>query len=276
MEGSPPYLFGTDDHPGAGLRVTGDIDAAAIEITVRGRWSQRLGLDAYAVIRKCLTEQPSAIIVDLVGLDDPFAASATMWLAVNRTAGRLDPPARVVLCLPPATPLAGKLRRLGAARFVALFATMPQARAALRRDLPLTDRLQLLRLPPEPLSASAARNLVGLGCSTWNLPGLLHSGRSIISELVDNAAEHARTDMAVTVWRRGAGLHLSVRDGDPTLPELREPAPPAGGRPQDVRGQGLQIVDAVAAAWGAMATADGKLVWATLRAPHRQPSPAQP
>src|SRR3954470_12562862 len=138
MEGSPPYLFGTDDHPGAGLRVTGDIDAAAIEITVRGRWSQRLGLDAYAVIRKCLTEQPSAIIVDLVGLDDPFAASATMWLAVNRTAGRLDPPARVVLCLPPATPLAGKLRRLGAARFVALFATMPQARAALRRDLPLT------------------------------------------------------------------------------------------------------------------------------------------
>jgi hypothetical protein len=272
MEGTPPYLFGTGDHPGAGLRVTGDVDAAAVEISVHGRWSKRLGLDAYAGIRKCLTEHPSAIIVDLYRLEDPFAASATMWIAVNRAAGRLDPPARVVLCLPPATPLAGKLRRLGAAGFMPLFATLPEAREALRRDVPLTDRLQLLRLPPEPLSGTAARNLVGLGCSTWNLPSLLHPARSIISELVENAAEHARTDMAVTVWHRGDGLHLSVRDGDRTLPHLRDPAPPVGGRPRDIRGQGLRNVDAAAAAWGAMATPDGKLVWATLRVPHGRSS----
>jgi hypothetical protein len=75
--------------------------------------------------------------------------------------------------------------------------------------------------------------------------------------------------MVVTVCRRATGLRLSVRDGDPRLPYLRDPAPGvAGGDQHDGGGQGLRIVDAAATAWGAMPTHDGKLVWATLRDGH--------
>jgi hypothetical protein len=125
--------------------------------------------------------------------------------------------------------------------------------------------MQLSELPPEPLSARAARDLVEHACDAWKLPGLLHLGRTVISELACNAAEHARTPMAVTVCRRATGLRLSVRDGEPRLPYLREAAPVIGREHRNEGGQGLRLVDAAATAWGAMPTDHGKLVWATLR-----------
>jgi hypothetical protein len=80
-----------------------------------------------------------------------------------------------------------------------------------------------------------------------------------------NAIQHARTDMLVTVSRRGIGLYLAVRDGSPVLPR---PRPSAGaGRPPGGGGRALQIVHRSAVAWGALPTHDhdGKVVWATLR-----------
>jgi hypothetical protein len=176
----------------------------------------------------------------------------------------------LVLCVPSVTPLAGKLARLGASRFLAMVEAPAQARTAITSHAVLADRMQLRELPPEPLSAGAARDLVAQACDAWDLRGLLHLGRSVISELACNAAEHARTPMEVTVCRRATGLRLSVRDGDPRLPHLRDPAPAVAGGSPDHRGQGLRIVDAAATAWGAMPTRDGKLVWATLRDDHHR------
>jgi hypothetical protein len=189
-----------------------------------------------------------------------------MWLAANRAAARMQPPVQLVLCVPPATHLAGKLGRLGTGRFLAMVADPAQARAAIAARAVLIDRMQLSGLPPHPQSASAARDLVGQACDAWDMRGLLHLGRSVISELACNVVEHARTPMVITVWRRATGLHLSIRDGDPRLPYLRDAATViAGGRRDHGGGQGLRIVDAAATAWGAMPTRDGKLVWATLR-----------
>jgi hypothetical protein len=274
MEARPPYLFGSPDPADADLNVISDTDTDTVEITIRGRWNQRLGMNAYASIRKCLAGHPAALIVDVQQMDDFFAASATMWLAVNRAANAMQPPVQLVLCVPPSTPLAGKLARLGASRFLAMTAAPPQARAAIAAHAVLIDRMQLNALPPEPLSASAARELVGEACDAWNMRDLLHPGRSVISELACNAAEHARTPMVVTVCRLTTGLRLSVRDGDRRLPYLREGASVIAGERRNTGGQGLRIVDAAATAWGAMPTSDGKLVWATLRDNRRvSPSP---
>ena len=271
MEARPPYLFGSLDPADPDLTVISDMDTDTVEVTVRGRWNQRLGMKTYTSLRKCLAGHPTALIVDVQQMEDFSAASATMWLAANRAAGAMQPPVQLVLCVPPATALAGKLARLGASRFFAVVAAPAQARTAIAARALLADRMQLSQLPPEPLSACAARDLVGQACGAWNMPGLLYRGRSVMSELACNAAEHARTHMVVTVWRLATGLRLSVRDGDPRLPYLRDAAPAIAGEHPKELGQGLRIVDAAATAWGAMPTHNGKVVWATLRDKHRAP-----
>ena len=122
-----------------------------------------------------------------------------------------------------------------------------------------------LALAPDPHAASLAGTLVADACLAWQLPGLLYPARRVMSELVLNAVEHARTDVRATVTRRGNGLHLAVSDGDPRLPALRVPAPVRRGAPLDERGRGLGVVQAAATGWGAVRTPTGKVVWALLQ-----------
>ena len=263
-EVGPPYLFGGDDH-GTCFTVTCDADTGVVEMTVRGRFSLRLSVDLYTGLRKCLAEHPSAIVVDLAHFDDPYAVSAAMWLAVNRTASAMFPPVRLALAVAPTAPLAGRLRRLGTARPVPIFVTAAEARAAVAGTTPLAERLHLADLPPERSSVAVAGELVDIACATWHMPELLAPSRAIMSELVGNAIEHAGTHLGAAVWRRGPGLHLSVHDRDPRLPRLLE-------RTTGERGRGLRTVDGKSAAWGAMTTHDGKMVWATLRTRRQWPS----
>lgn len=260
----PPYLFSIDDQ-GASFSVTCDAETGLLDVAVRGRFSLRLSIDVYAGLRQCLAEHPTAIIVDLAEFDDPYAVSAMMWLALNRAAAAMFPPVRLALALSPATPLAGRLRRLGAAHTFSVRPTVAQARAAMAGSAPLTERLCLSRLPPEPSSLGVAGELVDIACDSWNMPELMAPSRAIMAALVGNAIEHAGTEMGAAVWRRGAGLHLSVRDGDPRLPRLLRSG---AGEP----GRGLRTVDGKSSAWGAMATRDGKMVWATLRTRRQHPS----
>ena len=263
MEVTPPYLFGTD-HDGSSLSVTCDLDTGILDLVVRGRFGRRSATDTFTGLRKCLAEHPSAIVVDLLEFEDPLAASAAMWVAINRKAAALQPPVRLALAVAPGTPLHDRLQRLGVTRYFPVQDTVAQARAAVSGTLPWAQRLQLIETQPDHMSPCAARNLVGAACEAWRMPDLLHPARIIVSELVTNAVEHAGTDVTVTVWRRGTGLHLSVRDGDPRLPRLLSAS---SGGPGE-RGGGLRLVGARATAWGAMATRDGKLVWATLRTAH--------
>jgi hypothetical protein len=130
----PAFPAGDDADPG--FTVTADVGARLIEMTVRGRLNQHLSTGVYAGLRKCLAEHPAAVIVDLHGLDDPYGASAAMWLAVNRAATAMQPPVRLVLALPAAAPLTARLRRLGAGRFPPVHATLAEARAAIAGPAP--------------------------------------------------------------------------------------------------------------------------------------------
>jgi hypothetical protein len=259
---SPRYAARDDGH--GTVTATSDIDGAVIVVAPHGDWDWRLFLELYTGLHKYLAEHPLALIVDLHDLTDATTASAPLWLTARRSGAALRPPVEVALCLPPQTPLAVRLHRLGAKGFLPVYGTVPQARTAVVSGLPLTDQLQQ-RLPPEPTSAKQARRMVADGCRAWHLTHLQHPAQLVISEIAANAIQHARTDALVTVSRRGTGLHLAVRDGSPILPRIR-PSAVANGSPGG-GGRGLQIVHRTAAAWGALPTHDqaGKVVWATLR-----------
>lgn len=261
----PPYLFDAGTDPaGAPLSVTTDVDGAIIDIAVRGDWHGPLATAVSLAIHKCLAESPAAIVVDATEVSDEAAASVPTWFSASQAAASADPPARLALCLAAESTLAGKLRHVGADRYVPVFESPAEARAALGGRRPLTEVVRL-RLPPSPVSPSVARNLVGGACQAWNLGPLLHPGRAVLSELVSNAVEHAGTEMEVSISRRGTALHLAVRDRNATLPRFIVLAPAQPGRPLDERGYGLRVVHADSIAWGAIPSEGGKVVWATVR-----------
>jgi anti-sigma regulatory factor (Ser/Thr protein kinase) len=266
MPTSPTHRSGNRDDGQRTLTAASEVDGAVTVLTPHGQWDWRLFLDLYAGVHKHLAEYPPALIIDLHDLVDPTTASAPLWLTARRSGAAMRPPVQVALCLPPRTPLADRLHRLGAKRFLPVYDTVPQARTALASGAAVTDRLQQ-RLPPEPESARVARLMVADACHGWHLPHLRDRAKLVMSELVSNAIEHARTDMLVTVSRRGTGLYLAVRDGSPTLPQLRLPESAAVAGSPYVGGRGLHIVSGAVAAWGALPThqGDGKVVWATLR-----------
>jgi anti-sigma regulatory factor (Ser/Thr protein kinase) len=247
--------------------VEGDLDAAVALMTPHGSWNRPLREYVVAALRRCLAEHPEALIVDLSGLSDPGAESAATWVAAQNAAAAMDPPVQLALCIPPDLPLADRMQRLATGRYLPVYAKVRQARVAIAGRLPVTERLTMT-LAPDPDAPSVARNLAGDACLAWAVPELLHPARLVMSELVTNAVEHARTTVTVGVSRRGAGIHLTVADGLATLPRLREPARPRRDQPLDDRGRGLRVVTATATAWGALPTRTGKVVWATLRLHH--------
>ena len=95
----------------------------------------------------------------------------------------------------------------------------------------------------------------------------------VLTELVTNAVEHARTPLTVNValllatanagddggsGARDPVLRIEVTDGS-TIPPLPQPLDPSA-----TRGRGLQMVEALTTGWGHTATAAGKTVWAEL------------
>ncbi|XVU24837.1 ATP-binding protein [Actinoplanes sp. CA-054009] len=246
------------------VHVESDPDASVALLSVAGPWDRALWQRTTARLRKCLAEHPEAIIVDLSGLVDPEARSAPTWISARLTAAAMEPPVQLALCVPPDLPLADRLQRLGARNHLPVYAKVRQARVAIAGRLPLTERLGLT-LGPDPEAPSLARNLVSDASLAWDVPELLHPGRTVMSELVTNVVEHARTEMTVVVSLRGPGLHMSVADLCPDPPRLIKPGRVLRDRPLDERGLGLRLVDATATAWGTLPTRTGKVVWATLQ-----------
>jgi MEDS: MEthanogen/methylotroph, DcmR Sensory domain len=107
----------------------------------------------------------------------------------------------------------------------------------------------------------AARHFVAGALRQWGAPwaaGPLAVDAAIVAtELASNAVLHARSDFTVTVDRRPDAIRITVRDGSPLAAPLAVAA-----------GHGLDLVNAVAARWGARSlAAGGKLVWAELARP---------
>jgi anti-sigma regulatory factor (Ser/Thr protein kinase) len=264
MGASPPFLS-DDTARGVTIHLDAGADAAVSLLTVHGLWDAQLRSHTSASLRRCFTEHPDALIVDLSGLLDPRSESAPTWVTAQHAAATLEPPVPLALCVPPDLPLADRMQGLGAGRFLPVYAKVHQARVALAGRIPGAEPLTLT-LAPDTDAPSLARNLVSDACLSWGLVHLLHPSRLVMSELVTNAVEHTGTGIRVVVTRRGAGLHLAVADGDPRLPQvMTRTNRPRPDLPLDERGRGLRTVQETASMWGSIPTETGKIVWATIR-----------
>lgn len=116
---------------------------------------------------------------------------------------------------------------------------------------------ELLVLDPGPAAAAAARRFVS-GCLAGVPENAVANAELVVSELVTNSILHAGTAVRIGVKQVGTVVRLEVGDQDRHRPEPKQYSPDAG------TGRGLQLVEALAVAWGVDTGPDGKTVWADV------------
>jgi anti-sigma regulatory factor (Ser/Thr protein kinase) len=154
--------------------------------------------------------------------------------------------------------LANSAGRRPEGRYLRFASSLGSALAQAGLQPPL--RCTRLHLPASPTAARTARRVLARACEEWGVPGCRGTGELVVSELVTNALQHARSDLDLVIASDGARMvRIGVRDPLRVAPATRSPSEDSLG------GRGLQIVETVAEASGALPTADGgKVVWATL------------
>ncbi|MGW0880753.1 ATP-binding protein [Streptomyces sp. NPDC002671] len=120
-------------------------------------------------------------------------------------------------------------------------------------------------LAAHPGSPAQARRLTRARLTGWSVcADTCDSAALVISELVTNAIVHTASSRVVCeLHDHDDTVRIAVHDegcapGDPH---------PSPQRPDDERGRGLLLVDALCEAWGAQEHGPGLLVWAEL--PHQ-------
>ena len=117
---------------------------------------------------------------------------------------------------------------------------------------------------------SLARQVVRAVLGRWGMWAVVEDAVLIASELVANAVVHAGGARRLTLGSEvGECLRIEVSDGD-DRPPVR-----ANSSEDALSGRGLNIIFALASAWGAVTGPDGsgKTVWAELDERGDIPSP---
>lgn len=134
------------------------------------------------------------------------------------------------------------------------------------------------RLPRRPRSVGRARVLLSEQMRAWKVPDeVADTSVLLLSELMTNAVRHAYVPPGREVWarcilREDDTLRIEVADACNALPELRHPTE------DDETGRGLELVSALAAAWGSEPRpyGIGKTVWFELAPVSGEILPGQP
>ncbi|MEW1956678.1 ATP-binding protein [Kineococcus sp. NPDC059986] len=88
--------------------------------------------------------------------------------------------------------------------------------------------------------------------------GVCDTAVLLVSELVTNAVEHARSRVRLAVAVSTRRVHVEVGDQNAALPAVRHPDAAA------VHGRGMAIVDGLAEDWGVRPDGRGKTIWFDL------------
>ena len=116
-------------------------------------------------------------------------------------------------------------------------------------------------LPDGPEGASFARRAMARAAVLWRLDrDMTETALLLVSELATNAIRHGTPPIRLSLRLDRDRLRVEVTDSSPALPELIHPGP------DQIGGRGLQIVQLLAARWGACAAPRrlGKTVWFEL------------
>lgn len=217
-------------------------------VTLAGTLDDRSAPAARSVLRGCLAEMPAALLLDVTDLTIESRASLS-WLEELAEQAAIWPAAPVCLC-----GAVGWNEGLIEQSGLPSYRSVSAAIAAWSNVVP-TQRESII-LPLDPQSCGRARDFVTRVCADWGVRRPVRLAQLLVSELVANSVTHARTGLAVSVRRFGQGIEVSVRDDG--LGQISDPLP------QDPRGFGLQLVDAMSDAWGSAPTDAGKVVWTRL------------
>jgi anti-anti-sigma regulatory factor len=231
-----------------------DVGENASVVFVRGYLDAPSSSELYRVVARWLESETPALIMDLSAVtivDDEVTA---VFPEIIRRAGRW-PGTPVLLCTPDAE-RAG-LAALSCGRPTIVFGAVADARAALAAYQPAPVISE--QLLPAWDEAHRARDLTTEACLRWNLPHLVGPSALVVSELVVNGAEHARTVMTLQVKLGWQFLYIAVFDGVRTEPVLRPDRYPGKSK-----GNGLVLVESLSWQWGVAVRANGKAVWAAL------------
>jgi anti-sigma regulatory factor (Ser/Thr protein kinase) len=128
-----------------------------------------------------------------------------------------------------------------------------------------------LLLIPGPESVKAARDFTASTLRGWKLDALVEEAVIVASELVTNAIRHGACQAGpssdatsvMLAWQRHDGRVICVVTDGSSMPPVLEQADMSSES-----GRGLQVVHALAAAWGwVMLGACEKAVWAAFQLP---------
>ena len=115
-----------------------------------------------------------------------------------------------------------------------------------------------VELPPEPASASRARQLARERLRVVCTPDVLDTVALLVTELVTNAILHARTPLQLEIEVHPDRVRLCVEDASLQQPELHHYDTDA------VTGRGLALLEQLATSWGVEARPSGKVVWCEI------------
>jgi hypothetical protein len=231
-----------------------DVGEAVSVMTVRGGLDAPSSSELYRVVVRSLESEPAALIMDLSAVTIADDGATTVFQEIVRWAGRW-PGTPVLLCTP--DPGRVGLTALLGSRPTTVFSTVAEARAALAAHRP--EPLISEQLLPTWGEAHRARDLTTEACLRWDLPHLVGPSALVVSELVINAADHARTVMTLQLKLGWQYLYVAVFDGVRAEPVIRRDR-----HPDKSAGNGLVLVESLSQRWGFAVRDDGKVVWAAL------------
>jgi anti-anti-sigma regulatory factor len=239
------------------LRLRVDVLDEATLVTAVGTLDTASSPHLRTALRKCLVDQPRALVVELSEAVATDANALAVLQAVARQASIW--PGLPFAVAVRAGPIRDDIHRLGYARSFPVRETTVEALAAIDAGVAQPAVRELL--PPISGVARHARAVVTEACVRWRLDHLVGPACVLVTELVVNAVEHAGTTMTLRVSHRPRFLLISVEDGSEEIPRvLRLPADIDPGP-----GRGLALIEGTASRWGCLPTDKGKVVWAVLR-----------
>jgi CheY-like chemotaxis protein len=128
-----------------------------------------------------------------------------------------------------------------------------------------------IELGPDTRDVAVARRFVAERCDEWDCGDVVEDAELVVSELVTNALLHGESRCELRAELSDAALRLQVIDQGTGMPD------PQSASDTDEHGRGLILVSGLCAAWGVEALPDGgKIVWAELLRPVRNPDDDRP
>lgn len=110
-------------------------------------------------------------------------------------------------------------------------------------------------LPVDIMSPAHARAWLGVVLVAWCEEESLATAQLLTSELVTNALRYGGPPLRVSLNCDSVTLRVTVADGTPEGPRLKDPGPDAES------GRGMILVEAMASLWGVEPYLVGKGVW---------------